>query len=77
MTSTEQPTQSTLKDTNDKPTLHTGSASPLDTAEVSQSVPDEIQKGVRMTKVTEKKVREATFRIDPDEGRIVYDSKKS
>ncbi|ESK97767.1 1-phosphatidylinositol- -bisphosphate phosphodiesterase [Moniliophthora roreri MCA 2997] len=57
--------------------LHSGLSLNVGAADISHSIPDEVQKGMRMTKVTEKKAKEAMFRIDPDEGRILYDSKKS
>ncbi|KAF9269068.1 PLC-like phosphodiesterase [Marasmius fiardii PR-910] len=69
--------QSNSNPTVKRPTLRSASASYLDSSDVSSSIPDELQKGIRMTKVTEKKVKDAQFRIDPDEGRIVYESKKS
>ncbi|KAJ8094448.1 hypothetical protein PM082_010882 [Marasmius tenuissimus] len=77
MSSDAQPTQSASQDPNNQPALHSTPSNQPDTSTPAQTVPDELQKGVRMTKVTEKKVKEAQFRIDPDEGRIVYESKKS
>ncbi|KAG5650807.1 hypothetical protein H0H81_010974 [Sphagnurus paluster] len=40
------------------------------------SVPEELLKGSMMTKVSEKKQRRVLFQLDPDEGRILYKSKK-
>ncbi|KAK7056256.1 hypothetical protein VNI00_002808 [Paramarasmius palmivorus] len=57
--------------------IYSGLPPNLDANDLSHSIPDELQKGMRMTKVTEKKVKEAMFRLDPDEGRILYESKKS
>ncbi|KAF8652863.1 hypothetical protein AX16_004112 [Volvariella volvacea WC 439] len=43
---------------------------------VDFSVPDALLKGVLMTKVSEKKKKKVYFRVDPDEGQIVYESRK-
>jgi len=39
-------------------------------------IPEALQLGTVMTKISEKKQREVTFRIDPDEGTILYKSSK-
>lgn len=41
------------------------------------SVPVELQKGTKLLKVSAKKEKTALFRIDPDQGQVVYESKKS
>ncbi len=41
------------------------------------NVPDELLKGTTLLKVSEKKQKRALFRIDADQGEIVYESKKS
>lgn len=41
------------------------------------SIPDLLLKGTTMTKISEKKQKKAQFHLDPDEGRIIYQSSKT
>jgi hypothetical protein len=40
------------------------------------SIPSLLKTGTFMTKVSEKKQKKVMFKLDPDEGKITYDSKK-
>ena len=40
-------------------------------------IPEIVEKGTMMTKVSDKGQKRVTFRIDPDEGDILYKSKKN
>ncbi|KAF9444538.1 1-phosphatidylinositol-4,5-bisphosphate phosphodiesterase 1 [Macrolepiota fuliginosa MF-IS2] len=40
------------------------------------SIPEPLQRGTEMMKISEKKQRKVVFRLDPDEGQILYKSRK-
>lgn len=40
------------------------------------SIPDVLEKGMIMTKISEQKQKRVFFKLDADEGKIIYDSKK-
>lgn len=54
-------------------------ATPLDPLkpDANLTVPLLLQKGTLLTKVSEKSKKKVVFRIDPDEGQILYDSRKN
>lgn len=41
------------------------------------SIPDVLKTGIFMTRISEKTQKQVLFRIDPDEGRILYKSSQS
>lgn len=54
-----------------------GLSAPLDPNNVDFNVPDALLKGTVLTKVSEKKQKQVVFHLDPDEGRIMYKSRKT
>ncbi|TFK65544.1 PLC-like phosphodiesterase [Pluteus cervinus] len=49
---------------------------PARSESIDTSVPDILLKGTRMTKISEKKKKQIFFRLEPDEGQIIYESRK-
>ncbi|KAF9458895.1 1-phosphatidylinositol-4,5-bisphosphate phosphodiesterase 1 [Collybia nuda] len=54
-----------------------GASTPLYPHNTDFSVPDALLSGTIMTKVSEKKQKQVIFHLDPDEGRILYKSRKT
>lgn len=62
----------------ESPTPRRPALSPVakDSLDVDVTVPQLLQQGVPMLKVSAKKQKRYTFRLDPDQGQIVWESKK-
>ena len=66
-----------LPESHSNDPIHPGAPDLPDHPQASDMViPDVLQKGTLMTKVSERAKKRVVFRIDPDEGQILYKSKK-
>jgi phosphatidylinositol phospholipase C delta len=52
-------------------------SSPNEPLASASQIPEIVEKGTPMMKVSDKSQKEVTFRIDPDEGHILYKSRKN
>lgn len=59
-----------------EPELPTIPQSPSTLHMADIAIPDLLRQGTPMTKVSAKKQKRVTFRLDPEEGRILYDTTK-
>lgn len=50
---------------------------PEDLNSTSFAVPDIVSKGTTMTKISENGRKRVLFRVDPDEGKLLYKSRKN
>ncbi|TFK31912.1 1-phosphatidylinositol-4,5-bisphosphate phosphodiesterase 1 [Crucibulum laeve] len=64
-----------VKSDNIKENTHPGAPQLPGSVGNDLEIPEALKKGVMMTKISDKKEKQALFRIDPDEGRIHYESR--
>ena len=66
-----------LPESHSNDPIHLGAPNVPDHPQASDmNIPDVLQKGTLMTKVSERAKKRVVFRIDPDEGQILYKSNK-